>query len=72
MIWLVNAVNNKVMASFAGHENEVIAAHFTKDDKGKHIVSASIDKTIRVWSPLQATCLSTVRGKGETGKNAFH
>ena len=52
MVWLVNAVNGKIMASFAGHEDKVSCAHFTKEDKGKHVVSASNDKTIRVWSPL--------------------
>ena len=70
MVWLINAVNGKVMASFAGHEDEVNCAYFTKDDKGKHIVSASADQTIRVWSPLQADCVQTVRGKG--GKAVFH
>ena len=29
MIWLINAVNGKVMASFAGHEDEVNCAYFT-------------------------------------------
>ena len=72
MIWLVHALNNKVMASFAGHEDEVSLAKFTLCDKSKHIVSTSTDKTIKVWSPLQANCLSTVRGKGDTGKAAFH
>ena len=57
MIWLINAVNGKVMASFAGHEDEVNCAYFTLEDKNKHIISASADKTIRVWSPLQAGCL---------------
>jgi len=72
MIWLVHALNNKVMASFAGHEDEVNLAKFTLCDKSKHIVSTSLDKTIKVWSPLQATCVSTVRGKGDSGKAAFH
>lgn len=57
MIWLVNAVNGKIMANLIGHEDEVIKATFTLDDKGKHIVSISSDKTIRVWSPLQQECV---------------
>ena len=43
MVWLINAINGKIMASFAGHEDEVNCAYFTKDDKGKHIVSTSTD-----------------------------
>ena len=52
MVWLVNALNGKVLASFIGHEEEVLNAKFSIEDKGKHIVSVSADKTIRVWSPL--------------------
>lgn len=52
MIWLVNAVNGKIMANLIGHEDEVLKAHFSMDDRGKHIVSSSADKSIRVWSPL--------------------
>ena len=68
MIWLINAVNGKVMASFAGHEDEVNCAYFTLEDKNKHIVSASADKTVRVWSPMQASCIQTLRA----GKTLFH
>ena len=57
MIWLVNALNGKIMANLIGHEEEVLKACFTLDDKGKHIVSISADKTARVWSPLQQECV---------------
>ena len=57
MIWLVNALNGRVMANLIGHEDEVIEARFTLEDRGKHIVSSSADKSIRVWSPLQQECL---------------
>ena len=53
MIWIVNALNGKIMANLIGHEEEVLRAQFSFEDKGKHIVSSSADKTIRVWSPLQ-------------------
>lgn len=52
MVWLVNALNGKILASLIGHEEEVLSARFTLEDKGKHIVSISSDKTVRVWSPL--------------------
>ena len=53
MIWLVNAVNGKIMANFIGHQDEVLKGQFTLEDRGKHIVSSSADKSIKVWSPLQ-------------------
>lgn len=34
-VWMVNAVQNKIMANFIGHEEEVIKAQFTKHDGGK-------------------------------------
>ena len=64
MIWLVNALTGKVMTNLIGHEDEVIDAKFTKEDRGKHIVSCSADKTIRVWSPLQAQSVITLKSFG--------
>lgn len=61
MVWLVNAVNGKVMANFIGHEDEVIMAKFTRSDGGKQIISCSADCSIKVWSPLQAECLKTIK-----------
>ena len=61
MVWLVNAVNGKVMANFIGHEDEVVMAKFTQADGGKQIVSCSVDGSIRVWSPLQGECLKVIR-----------
>ena len=72
MIWLVNALNGKVMANLIGHEEEVLRAQFTIEDKGKHIVSSSADKTIRVWSPLQQECVMTLRSFGEGSRKQFH
>ena len=72
MIWLVNAVNGKVMANLIGHEEEVTNALFTMDDRGKHIVSCSADKTIRVWSPLTQECSMTIRSHGQGAKKVFH
>lgn len=72
MIWLINAVSGKVMANMVGHEEEVLYAEFTKHDKGKHIVSCSSDKTLRVWSPMKNECLATLRDHSSGGKNEFH
>ena len=60
------------MANLIGHEDEVTKATFTLDDKGKHIVSISSDKTIRVWSPLQQECVQTVKSFGAGSRRPFH
>ena len=72
MIWLVNAINGKVMANLIGHEEEVLRATFTKEDRGKHIVSCSADRSIRVWSPLQQECIQTMRSFGTGSRKEFH
>lgn len=72
MIWLVNAVNGKIMANMIGHEDEVVNATFTIEDRGKHIVSCSIDKSIRVWSPLTSECVITLKSFGSGSKKEFH
>lgn len=72
MIWLVNAVNGKVMANLIGHEDTVLNAVFTKEDKGKHIVSCSSDKSLKVWSPLTQECIVTLKSYGAGSKKEFH
>jgi len=72
MIWLVNALTGKVMANLIGHEDEVINAKFTREDRGKHIVSCSSDNTIRVWSPLQAECVVILRSYATANRKEFH
>lgn len=69
MVWMLHAVNGKVMASFGGHEDDVTGAAFSPFDGGKHIVSISADRTIRTWSPLKSDCVMTIR-PDQTGK--FH
>lgn len=61
MIWLVNALNGKIMANLIGHEDEVVKAEFTKMDGGKQVISVSADGTTRVWSPLDSNCLKVIR-----------
>lgn len=72
MIWIVNAVNGKVMANLIGHEEEVFKAVFSIEDRGKHVVSSSADKTIRVWSPLTQECVMTLRSFGGVSRKEFH
>jgi WD40 repeat protein len=53
MIWMFNGQNGEFLSCFAGHEGDVLAAQFTPNDNGKHILSSSSDKTIRLWSPMK-------------------
>lgn len=39
-------------------------------DNGKHIVTSSEDKTIRVWAPMKNQCLQVL--KDTTGSGKFH
>jgi WD40 repeat protein len=57
------------MSCLQGHQGEVYQGQFTINDQGKHIISSSADKTIRLWAPMKQTCLQTIRGG--TSK-AFH
>lgn len=61
MIWLINAQTGKLMQTYAGHENDVLSAQFTKADGGKQIISSSADKTVKLWSPKDAECLMTIK-----------
>jgi WD40 repeat protein len=69
MIWLMNGATGDFLASFSGHEDEVLKAQFSPNG-GKLIVSSSADKTIRVWSPIKQNCVSVIRSKNE--KQNFH
>ena len=57
LIWLYNGSNGTFIQCLAGHEAEVLQAKFTLTDGGKHVVSSSADKSIRLWSPLKNQCL---------------
>lgn len=70
MIWLINAQSGKMMQSYAGHENDVLSAQFTRADGGKQIISCSADKTIKLWSPKDAECITTI--KNGASKLPFH
>jgi ribosome assembly protein SQT1 len=53
MIWLMNAATGDYLASFSGHEADILMAKFTTHNNGKLIVSSSADLSIRVWSPIK-------------------
>ena len=53
MIWMFNGQNGEFLSCFSGHEGDVIQAQFTLNDNGKHVLSCSSDKTIRLWSPMK-------------------
>lgn len=57
MVWMFNGSNGEFLNCFTGHEGEVTRAYFTPNDNGKHILSCSADRTIRLWSPMKASCL---------------
>ena len=47
----------------AGHSNWVLSAQFSPD--GQNIVSASSDRTVRVWSAATGECVQTLAGHGD-------
>ncbi len=53
---------------FAGHEAKVVSAQFSPD--GMRIVTASWDKTARVWDTMTGQCLTTLAGHERILANA--
>jgi WD40 repeat protein len=51
-----------------GHSDEVTSAHFSPD--GLKIVSASDDKTVRVWSAATGACEQTLVGHSDRVNSA--
>jgi WD40 repeat protein len=56
-VW--DAKTGQEIAKLQGHENKVYAAQFSPD--GQRIVSASADKTARVW-PVENLDMPLTRG----------
>lgn len=73
LIWLYNGANGTFINCLAGHEGEIFQANFTINDGGKHVVSSSADKTIRIWAPLKNECLKVIRNTSISGiAGKFH
>lgn len=58
-MWLVthnssDEYQSQCIQVFAGHEGEVTCGDFTAD--GKHVVTGSVDGTVRIWNPKNGVC----------------
>ncbi|KAJ1534336.1 hypothetical protein HK096_003986 [Nowakowskiella sp. JEL0078] len=56
-------VTRSCLAQYIGHRSIVTDARFVKDDT--HIVSASFDRTIKIWNAQNAGCLKTLTGHSD-------
>jgi WD40 repeat protein len=59
------------MRVFSGHIGPVLCGAFTANDGNKHLVTASTDGTLFVWSPRTGAAVRHVK-KGVSGENALH
>lgn len=62
--YVYNAKNGECMKSLFGHNDSCTAGSFSLD--GKFLLTASSDKTVKIWELKTAQCKFTVRG------NKFH
>ncbi len=60
---LSHASNRQPALRFSGHNGTVYSASITPD--GRHLVSTSADKTIKIWDAATGTELRTLRGHKE-------
>jgi WD40 repeat protein len=60
-LWMFNGINGEYMACFTGHEEDVLAGDFTRNNDGKQVISTSADCSIRLWSPAKHTCLQVTK-----------
>eukprot|EP00658_Telonema_sp_P-2_P043673 TRINITY_DN31583_c0_g1_i1.p1 TRINITY_DN31583_c0_g1~~TRINITY_DN31583_c0_g1_i1.p1 ORF type:complete len:338 (+),score=60.89 TRINITY_DN31583_c0_g1_i1:43-1056(+) len=62
-------VDSKPYRSYTGHKKEVLDTAWSA---GNFLLSASMDKTVRLWHVLRAECLATFRHNGYVTAVAFH
>ena len=57
LVWMFNGQNGQFINCLQGHMGEVYSGQFSQIDGGKHILTSSADKSIRVWAPAKNQCL---------------
>jgi len=60
LLWMVNGMNAESKGCLAGHSSKVIQAEFTKHDKGKSIISITIDHEMKGWNPRTGEAIWTI------------
>jgi WD40 repeat protein len=60
IIHIVDAATGKVVGRLEGHKATVVAASFSSD--GRQVVSASDDRTLRLWQRGSGECVRTFSG----------
>jgi len=58
IIYIFDTITGELILKFAGHDNWIRGLLFHPD--GKHLISVSDDKTIRVWSLLEERCIKVL------------
>src|SRR5262249_52443111 len=67
--WIWDANSGIPLVALLGHENSVRSAAFSRD--GTHIVTASWDKSIRIWNAGSQEVLALFRGNFEDPTHPF-
>jgi WD40 repeat protein/serine/threonine protein kinase len=60
---LLDALTGETVRTLTGHTDLVLAVRFSPD--GRHLVSAGLDKTFRVWNTATGECLAELTGHSD-------